>query len=93
MNVYLGSTGIQFRGSVDLNDSPADQVPPVTLPAANDDLYLVEADAATIDSGAGVMEGGAGAGTAAENDRIIWDADNAYWVLYYWRLKHWWHSN
>ena len=81
LDAYLeASTGIQFRGSVDLNNGALAQTPPVTLPATNGDLYLVEADAATINSD-WIMEGGAGVGTAAENDRIIWDADSGYWVL------------
>ncbi len=79
LDLYLeGSTGIQFRGSVDLNNAPAAQTPAVTLPAANGDLYIVESDAAVIDAG-WVMESGVTA--ASENDRIIWDADSTYWVL------------
>jgi len=79
LDIYLeGSSGIQFRGSVDLNNSPAAQTPTVTLPAANGDLYIVEADAATIDAG-WVMEGGTT--SANENDRIIWDSDSNVWVL------------
>lgn len=79
LDAYLeGSSGIQFRGSVDLNNSAAANG--VTLPAANGDLYIVESDAATINAD-WIMEGGAGVGTANENDRIIWDADSGYWVL------------
>ena len=79
LDTYLeGSAGVQFRGSVDLNNSPAAQTPVVTLPATNGDLYIVERDAATIDAG-WVME--AGVTSAEENDRIIWDADSSYWVL------------
>ena len=79
LDTYLeGSAGVQFRGSVDLNNSPAAQTPVVTLPATNGDLYIVERDAATIDAG-WVME--AGVTSAEENDRIIWDADSNYWVL------------
>ena len=79
LDIYLeGSSGIQFRGSVDLNNSPAAQTPTVTLPAANGDLYIVESDAATIDAG-WVME--AGTTSAGENDRIIWDSDSNVWVL------------
>ena len=79
LDTYLeGSAGIQFRGSVDLNNSPAAQTPVVTLPATNGDLYIVERDAATIDAG-WVME--PGVTSAQENDRIIWDADSNYWVL------------
>ena len=78
---FEGSSGIQFRGSVDLNNGAAGQG--ITLPAQNGDLYIVESDALTINTD-WIMEGGAGVGTASENDRIIWD-DNGdqpgYWVL------------
>ncbi len=76
---FEGSSGVQFRGSVDLNNAPGSQTPnPVILPAANGDLYIVESDAATIDAG-WVME--SGVSSAVENDRIIWDAANNYWIL------------
>jgi len=79
LDAYLeGSSGIQFRGSVDLNNSASAQTPPVTLPAANGDLYIVETDAAAINAD-WIME--SGVTTASENDRIIWDADGGYWVL------------
>lgn len=79
LDAYLeGSSGIQFRGSVDLNNSASAQTPAVTLPAANGDLYIVEADAAAINAD-WIME--SGVATASENDRIIWDADGGYWVL------------
>ena len=79
LDAYLeGSSGIQFRGSVDLNNGAAAQTPAVTLPAANGDLYIVEADAAAI-NGDWIME--SGVTTASENDRIIWDADGGYWIL------------
>ena len=73
-----GGSGIQFRGQVDLNNGAVANG--VTLPAANGDLYIVESDAATINAD-WIMEGGAGVGTASENDRIIWDEDSGYWVL------------
>ena len=70
LDAYLeGSSGVQFRGSVDLNNGAAAQTPAVTLPAANGDLYIVEADAASINAD-WIME--AGVTTASENDRIIW---------------------
>ena len=79
LDAYIeGSTGIQFRGSVDLNNAPSAQTPAVTLPATNGDLYVVESDAAVIEAG-WVME--SGVTSAQENDRIIWDADSNYWVL------------
>ena len=79
LDVYLeGSSGIQFRGTVDLNNGAIANG--VTLPATNGDLYIVESDAAAINSD-WIMEGGAGVGTANENDRIIWDEAGGYWVL------------
>ena len=79
LDAYLeGSSGVQFRGTVDLNNGAAAQTPAVTLPAANGDLYIVEADAASINAD-WIMD--AGVTTADENDRIIWDADSGYWVL------------
>ena len=79
LDAYLeGSSGVQFRGSVDLNNSAAAQLPPVTLPAANGDLYIVESDANPIQAD-WIMD--SGVTTASENDRIIWDATGGYWVL------------
>ena len=80
LDAYLeGSSGVQFRGSVDLNNSAAAQTPdPITLPASNGDLYIVESDANPIQAD-WIMD--AGVTSANENDRIIWDATNGYWVL------------
>ena len=79
LDAYLeGSSGVQFRGSVDLNNSASAQTPAVTLPAANGDLYIVESDANPINAD-WIMD--TGVTTANENDRIIWDADGGYWVL------------
>lgn len=80
LDTYLeSSSGIQFRGSVDLNDPPSAQSPQVNLPATNGDLYIVEADANPIDSG-WVMHGGET--EAKENDRIIFDwTSGGTWVL------------
>jgi len=80
LDAYLeGSTGIQFRGSVDLNNAPAAQTPnPVLLPAANGDLYIVESAAAIIDSGWVMLNGET---SADENDRIIYDGDENKWIL------------
>jgi len=80
LDVYLeGSSGIQFRGSVDLNNSPAAQTPSaVVLPAANGDLYVVESNAGVIDAGWVMLNGET---TADENDRIIYDGDENKWIL------------
>ena len=79
LDAYLeGSSGVQFRGTVDLNNGAAAQTPAVTLPAANGDLYIVDSDAASINAD-WIMESGVTA--ASENDRIIWDAGGGYWVL------------
>ena len=68
--------GINFRGSVDLNNPPASSS--VTLPADNGDLYMVESDAPAIDSG-WVMQGSET--SATKGDRIIYDADDSSWIL------------
>ena len=79
LDTYLeGSSGIQFRGNVDLNNSAAAQTPAVVLPAANGDLYIVESDAAAINAD-WIMETGVTA--ASENDRIIWNAGEGNWTL------------
>jgi len=79
LDAYLeGSSGIQFRGNVDLNNSAGAQIPAVVLPAANGDLYIVESDAATINAD-WIMETGVTA--ASENDRIIWNAGEGNWTL------------
>jgi hypothetical protein len=79
LDIYLeGSSGVQFRGTVDLNNGASAQTPAVTLPAANGDLYIVESDAASINAD-WIMEGGVT--SANENDRIVWDNDSSYWVL------------
>ena len=79
LDAYLeGSSGIQFRGSVDLNNAPAAQTPAVALPATNGDLYIVESDAAVIAAG-WVMENGET--SAQENDRIVYDGDTNAWIL------------
>ena len=74
-----GSSGIQFRGSVDLNNNSAAQTPPVDLSALqNGDLYIVELDANPINAD-WIMETGVTSATA--NDRIIWDSADSNWVL------------
>ena len=79
LDSYLeGSSGIQFRGNVDLNNGAAAQTPAITLPAANGDLYIVESDADPINAD-WVME--SGVTTANANDRIIWSAGDGNWIL------------
>lgn len=79
LDSYLeGSSGVQFRGTVDLNNGAGAQTPAVILPATNGDLYIVESDAASINAD-WIME--SGATSADENDRIIWDSTGGYWVL------------
>ena len=79
LDSYLeGSSGVQFRGTVDLNNGAGAQTPAVILPAANGDLYIVESDAASINAD-WIME--SGVTSADENDRIIWDSTGGYWVL------------
>jgi len=71
-----GGDGVTFRGAVDLNNAPA--VSGVTLPGQNGDFYMVESDALTIDTG-WVMQGGET--SASQGDRIIYDGDDANWIL------------
>ena len=68
--------GVNFRGSVDLNNPPA--ASGVTLPAQNGDLYMVDPDAPAIDNGWVMQDGET---TASKGDRIIYDGDNANWIL------------
>ena len=71
-----GGAGINFRGSIDLLSPISGQIDPD--PQVNGDLYIVSRDAPTI-HGDFTME--PGTTEAKENDRIIWDANSAYWVL------------
>ena len=68
-----------FRGGVDLNNAPSAQTPtPITLPGNNGDVYLVEADAGTIDAG-WAMQGGET--SAQAGDRLVWSGNTSSWVL------------
>ena len=71
-----GGDGVTFRGAVDLNNPPASSG--VTLPGQNGDFYMVESDALVIDTG-WVMQGGET--SATQGDRIIYDGDDANWIL------------
>ena len=71
-----GGAGINFRGSIDLLSPISGQIDPD--PQINGDLYIVSRDAPSI-HGDFTME--PGTTSAQENDRIIWDATGAYWVL------------
>jgi len=71
-----GGDGVTFRGAVDLNNPPINSG--VTLPADNGDFYMVESDAPAIDGG-WVMQGGET--SATQGDRIIYDGDDANWIL------------
>lgn len=70
------AAGINFRGSVDLNNPPASSN--VTLPADNGDLYIVESDAPAIDNG-WVMQNGET--SATKGDRVLYDGSGANWIL------------
>ena len=73
------SAGIQFRGSVDLNNGAAAQDPVVDLGAlSNGDLYLVESDAAVINADWIMADG---VTSASEQDRIIWQGEENSWLL------------
>lgn len=70
--------GVVFRGSVDLNNSPGTQTPPINLPANSGDLYVVEADCASINAGWTMQDA---VTSATKGDRIIYDADSTSWIL------------
>ena len=78
LSAVEGGAGINFRGSVDLNNAPGDQLPAVTLPATNGDLYVVESDCAVINAGWVMVNGET---EASEGDRIIYDDDSNGWIL------------
>ena len=74
-----GGAGINFKGSVDLNNAPGSQTPDaIILPGQNGDLYVVESDAGSIDGGWVMVNGET---SADEGDRIIYDSDSSGWVL------------
>ena len=74
-----GGAGINFQGSVDLNNAPGSQTPDaITLPAQNGDLYIVESDAGSIDAGWVMVNGET---SAEEGDRIIYDVGSNGWIL------------
>ena len=74
-----GGAGINFKGSVDLNNAPGSQTPDViTLPGTNGDLYIVESDAGTIEAGWSMVNGET---AAEEGDRIIYDTTASGWIL------------
>lgn len=83
--IEAGSGAVNFRGGVDLNYAPSDQtssgVPGlsnVALPATNGDMYTVVVDCPAINNN-WVMQGGET--EATKGDRIVYDADNANWIL------------
>ena len=79
LDTYLESTsGVKFKGSVDLNRSASAQTPVVTLPATNGDLYIVESNTNSINSD-WIME--PSVTTARADNRIVWNDDNGNWNL------------
>ena len=68
--------GVNLRGEADLNNPPGNSG--ITLPANNGDLYIVASDAAAIDNGWVMSKGET---SASEADRVVYDADNASWIL------------
>ena len=74
-----GGAGINFKGSVDLNNAPGSQTPDaITLPGQNGDLYVVESDAGIIEAGWTMVNGET---SAQEGDRIIFESANNGWIL------------
>ena len=83
--IEAGTGAVNFRGGVDLNYSPSAQdtstvtgLTNVALPAGNGDMYVVVVACPAINAG-WVMQGGET--TAAKGDRIVYDEDNANWIL------------
>ena len=79
------SGAVNFRGGVDLNYAPTAQdqstvtgLENVALPALNGDMYVVVVDCPSIAAG-WVMQGSET--TATKGDRIVYDANNANWIL------------
>ena len=79
------SGAVNFRGGVDLNYAPSSQnqstvtgLTNVSLPANNGDMYVVVAACPAIAAG-WVMQGNET--TATKGDRIVYDGDNANWIL------------
>ena len=71
--------GVNFKGSVDLNNAPSAQTPEaITLHGQNGDLYIVESDAGTIEAGWSMVNNET---SADEGDRIIYDSDDSGWIL------------
>ena len=79
------SGAVNFRGGVDLNYAPSAQdqspvggLPNVALPANNGDMYVVMVTCPAIAAG-WVMQNGET--EATKGDRIVYDGDNANWIL------------
>ena len=79
------SGAVNFRGACDLNYSPATQdqsaaaqLSNIALPANNGDMYVVIVDCPSIDAG-WVMANSET--TAIKGDRVVYDADDANWIL------------
>ena len=71
-----GGGGVNFRGSVDLLQPRSGQLNPD--PAVNGDMYIVEQDAPTINADWTMADG---VTAADENDRVIYDGNDANWIL------------
>lgn len=83
--IEAGSGAVNFRGGVDLNYAPTAQdqstvsgLDNIALPALNGDMYVVVVACPSIAAG-WVMQGSET--TATKGDRIVYDADNAEWIL------------
>ena len=71
-----GGGGVNFRGSADLLQLRSGQLNPD--PAVNGDMYIVEQDAPTINADWSMADG---VTSASANDRVIYDANDANWIL------------
>ena len=74
-DIQAGSV-LSFRGYVNLNNGPSGQLDPD--PQQNGDVYINNADAATINVNWSMA---AGITSAQEGDRVVWVADSSEWIL------------
>ena len=74
-DIQAGSV-LNFRGYVNLNNGPSGQLE--VDPQQNGDVYINNADAATINGNWTMTEG---VTSAQEGDRVVWVADPGEWIL------------
>jgi hypothetical protein len=71
-----GGSGVNFRGSVDLNQPRVGQIDP--NPSINGDMYIVESDAVAINADWTMADS---VTSASKDDRVVYDADDGNYIL------------